>query len=321
MSLDRLRQVSTAAGLRPAGQPRRVTSHSNDTWAFDDDRLGPVVLRVSWRGDVSRLGREVAVAREVPIRYPEVLAHGEVDGLAYSVTRYIRGQALSELEPGQLREAIRQLAQALRVLHSWRPSAELTSVLLARRADPDRITGLLGADLNPLPLPRVLELVEHAATLPHTDPGLLREAASALTELAPAGRPLDDPGQAILHGDLQLGNLLWDGELVVLDLEWARFGPPLLDLQRLCAQADADVLAGHDTHPAVLRWLAEDYPEAFQAAPGELRLYGLAYAVRDLLVNPPGPSNLRRLVDGTWPAPGALPPGLHDLPAPRGVVR
>src|SRR4051794_15027573 len=97
---ERLKQVLSAGSLQPIGEPRRIESHSNDAWSFDDARLGPVVLRVSWRGDVERLRREVAVARHMPagIRYPEVLGCGRADlagfALSYSLTRRMTGSHL-----------------------------------------------------------------------------------------------------------------------------------------------------------------------------------------------------------------------------------
>ncbi|MGW0516022.1 aminoglycoside phosphotransferase family protein [Crossiella sp. NPDC003009] len=321
----RFEQVRTAAGLRPAEPPRRIRSHSNDTWAVQDERLGAVVLRVSWRGDTARIGREVAVAAQLPaeVRYPEVLGHGVTGELAYSLTRLTPGRPLDECWPylpvGQRRAAVSQLATMLRALHQWTTPPELTGLLLARPYQPpDRVTALLGADLTPLPADRAVELAQHAADQPGQDPGLLRAAAELLIQLAPADRSADDPAaHGLIHGDLQLGNLLWSeqGELTVLDFEWTRFGPPLLDLQRLCDHADTDALTGVDTHPTVLRWLEPDYPAAFTGPhpATRLRLYGLAYTVRDLLVNPPDharQSRLRRLVEDAWPAPGALPDSL-----------
>ncbi|MGO1055432.1 phosphotransferase family protein [Crossiella sp. CA198] len=329
----RLDHACATAGLRPTTPPRRIVSHSNDTWLIEDEWRGPVVLRVSWRGDVARIGREVAVTRRLPaaIRRPEVLDHGTLflhgSQLAYSLTRLVPGRPLDECWPalteGQRRSAVSQLAAMLRELHEWTPPPDLTALLLERPYHPEnRITGLLGADLNPLPVARAAELAEHASGLPHVEPGLLRAAAELLHRLAPFGQPVDDPAaHGLMHGDLQLGNLLWSesGELTMLDLEWVRFGPPLLDLQRLCARADTDHLVGADTHPTVLRWLAADYPAAF-AGPhpaARLRLYTLAYAIRDLIVHPPDREadpalhRLRRLVEDSWPVPGAWPDSLE----------
>lgn len=332
----RLRHVCSSAGIEP-GVVRRIMSHSNDVWALDDPRLGPVVLRVSWRGDVARFGREIAVAESMPasVRYPEVVGCGVVTvndcELAYTLTRRMEGRELEQcwyrLPAPQRRAAIRQVAVMLRDLHEWHPAANLAQLVLDRPYRPcDRITGLLGADVNPLPVTRALELAEHAATVPFVDPGLAHAAADLVRELASTGAQVDDPAtHGLIHGDLQLTNVWWSdpGVVTLLDLEWVRFGPPLLDMQRFCDQADADALAGSATHSAALRWLELDYPEPFQApgAAARLRLFSLSYAIRDVIVNPPGVAleklpadhslhRLRRLVDGTWPAPGALPDSL-----------
>lgn len=102
-----------------------------------------------------------------------------------------------------------------------------------------------------------------------------------------------------------------------------RFRPPDLELQRLSDCADADSLIGIDVHPTIVGWLHASHPELFEARDliDRLRLYSVAYALRHLIVAPPdGPEDslegdhslvrLRRLLDGRWPASGALPSGL-----------
>jgi hypothetical protein len=336
-AVERLAHVRAAAGLAPVAPPRLLESHSNDTWLLDDAERGSAVLRVSWRGDVDRLEREVAVAAAMPktVRYPEVLTHGRtcLDGveLSYSLTRRLAGVALDgrwpSLSDAQRRSAVSQLAVMLRDLHTWTPPATLVEPLLARwDLAGDDITGLLGADITPLPVARAVRLAEHAKGIRHVDPHLMADVIGVLDELGPLAQPVDDPtGNGVVHGDLHLSNLLWSdaGEVTLLDFEWVRFGPPLLDLQRLCENADSDVLNGVDTHPTVLRWLESDYPEPFGAehAPERVRLYSLVYAIRHVIVAPPDRDatdlppdhslhRLRRLVEGTWPQPSALPESL-----------
>jgi hypothetical protein len=173
---------------------------------------------------------------------------------------------------------------------------------------------LVGADANPLPVARALALA--ARGVPGVDPGLLAEAVAAIEDLRDLDPAVDDPSRhGLIHGDIHLHNL-WvsdQGELTILDFEWVRLAPPILELQRLCDSADEDALAGEDRHPAILRWLAADYPELFAAdrLMPRLRLQSLTFTIRELVTSPaerPATlARLRRLVDGTWPAAGALP--------------
>jgi hygromycin-B 7''-O-kinase len=124
----------------------------------------------------------------------------------------------------------------------------------------------------------------------------------------------------LVHGDLTFENILWDGAtLTLLDFEWARGGPPDLDLDvllRFCAYPMLHVADDyrHQTRAEdylhVPLWLHEDYPSLF-AHPrigARLVLYAIAFDVRDLLAAPPTggelprlhPLNrLRRIGDGT----------------------
>lgn len=333
---ERFKAVHEAAGLRPAAAPRPIDSDSNDAWHVSDERLGEIVVRVGWRGDITRLGREMAVATHLPaaVRYPRVVGHGHAvaDGhlLTYTLTRKLSGRPLDHhwaaLAEGRLRTAVSQLAEMLRELHSWRPPAHVADAVRAR---PDlkagTITGLIGSDVTPLPLPRAVALASHAATLPYVDNGLIAEAVAAMQDLHALSPVLDDPARhGLVHGDLHLNNL-WcsaNGDVVLLDLEWVRFGPPSFDLLRLCDSADEDVLRGNDMHPSVLRWLAAGYPELFGEPdlPARLRLYSMAFAIREIILTAPDRPDaplrpdhalhrLRRLLDGDWPAPGSLPVG------------
>lgn len=87
----------------------------------------------------------------------------------------------------------------------------------------------------------------HAAPLAPPDPALLLAARLERMRPALAALPLDDALRAVLvqslahpawpaaprllHGDLGLHNILWDGRrIALLDWEWASWGAPLLDL-------------------------------------------------------------------------------------------
>lgn len=330
---ERLKHVCAAAALLPQGSPCLLDSQSNDTWALDDARLGPVVLRICWRGDVSRMTRETAVLQQLPdtVRRPEVVGHGDVTAhghpLSYSLTRRLTGRSLDEAWPGltsaERRAAIGQTGSMLRELHGWAPPAALADVLGARLG-PAVATAdeLVGADLAPLPVSRAVRLAEHLARLPHVDTGLMAAAVGLLRTLGDPEPTVDTPGRfGLVHGDLNLSNLWWapDGTVSLLDFEWTRIAPPSLDLMRMCEYAD-DAIAGAGTYPSVLRMLEEEYPDLFRAEgiARHVRLYVLAYSVRSLAISPPdGPANLlppghalhrvRRIVAGRWPAPGTLP--------------
>lgn len=329
--IGRLAVVTAAAGLRPTGEPRRVASASNDTWSFDDRRYGPVILRVCWRGDVTRLRREEALGALTPdlVQVPEVVASGVIEDppLGWSVARRLSGRTLEICWPelGDLvrREVARRLGRMLRALHCWAPPPSVHAVFTARPALDNGITGLVGADITPLPPDRAVLIARSMAELPYVNPRLVSSAVELLERLGPLGGFIDCPDrQNLVHGDLNLSNvwLTEDGEIVLLDLEWARFGPPLLDLQRLCEYSDRDVIEGRgtDRHATILSWLCEDYPEILgeSRAPERMRLWSLAYAVRNVVTDPPRSVDpplghpvhrIRRIVDGTWPAPGAVP--------------
>ena len=120
-----------------------------------------------------------------------------------------------------------------------------------------------------------------------------------------------------VHGDLTFENVLWDGHVVtaLLDFEWSRRAPADIDLDVLLRFACFPYLHVAEDYEAETRaidyaevpyWMAEDYPELF-GFPQEferLRLYSIAYDVRELLAMPADP-----------PAPRAVP--APPLPAPR----
>lgn len=325
---ERLRQVCAVAGIEPATFPRRVQSGSNDAWLVDDRRLGAVVLRVAWRGDLTRLNREAAVLRQAPdgVPCPQVIQDGRtsVNGfpVSYALTRRIAGQMLVQQWPtltaAERRSAVAQLAQAMRQLHQWTPPAPLTQLVCTRPPSYlDTVDWVVGTDLHVLPPSRVLALAENTPSLPHVDQDLIPAAIDAIGELSDLDVVVDDPARhRLIHADLHFNNVWWSesGTVTLLDFEWVRFGPPDLDLQPLCDHADEDVRSGQDQHPTVLRWLAADYPELFQAPdlPARLLLYSLVYVLRQVIITVPDQATdyvnrLRRLVNGQWPAPGAVP--------------
>ena len=163
-----------------------LASDSNDTW-----RIGSVVLRICWRGDRDRFAREAAVTAALPpdVPYPEVLATGRDERLAWQVTRAIDGvplaQVLPELSTAQKRTAFRQTGQILAALNAYTFPETITAMLAAPRpADTTSLVELIGADLNPLPHQRALLLIGPARALPHVDAALIDDVEALLRALA-----------------------------------------------------------------------------------------------------------------------------------------
>lgn len=290
----------------PVAGARLVPSNNNDVW-----RLPAGYLRVAWRGDRSRIAREAELLGRlrtvVPV--PEVLDNGGDDRLAWSLTATVPGTPLAELctlpAPAGLRELVREVAGLLRALHSWPVPAELATLLRQPDADP---VHRAGGELVPPPSV-ALGLIAAARQLPFVDHGVLDAAARLLDEFPAATAD----GDVLLHGDCYLGNVLvHDGRLsAVIDFEYARMGPPDLELLSIVRAIDAEARLGV-ARPPLLAWLAQDYPELCSGADLDRRLwrYAIAYTVRHIVFWPPDRAEsdgldaghplhtLRRLVDG-----------------------
>lgn len=335
---DRLTHICSVAGLRPRTTPEPIQSYSNDTWILDLQG-GPAILRIAWSGDVTRLAREVAVTSDLPpeFPYPNLLDNGATvlddRPLVWMLTRQLPERPLDEVWPTltirQRNATVDELAAALRVLHAHVPSAEAAAAAGHRPTlDLTTLDGITGPDVNPFPVPRLTALLPYARAMPFVDPGLVDATAALVDELAGLEPSVDDPGTGVLvHGDVHLGNILAtaDGRITaVLDLEWVRFGPRWLELERLTQQADEDVRGGGGgTYRPIIERLVEVYPGIVDVdrLRDRLRLLSLGHALRHLVVWPPDAPEqsltpehpvhrLRALVDGSWPAEGALPRNL-----------
>ncbi len=144
----------------------------------------------------------------------------------------------------------------------------------------------------------LLRALTEAEQLEHVDTKVLKAAARMVLEGAPSLAPWDET--TLVHGDLTFENVLWDGQRItaILDFEFARAGPPDLDLDvflRFCAYpflhvaADYEHLTRVEDYAMVPFWLAEGYPELF-AHPSQIdrvRIFCIAYDVRELLLFPP----------------------------------
>lgn len=144
---------------------------------------------------------------------------------------------------------------------------------------------------------------------------LARQAAGLLRALhswpVPAGLAGTGDGDVLLHGDFYLGNVLvHDGQVsALIDFEFARMGPPDLELVSVIRALDMETRLGVP-RPPLLTWLAEDYPGLFAAPDLDRRLwaYAIAYTIRHIVFWPPD----RPETEGLDPA--------HPLPALRRLV-
>ncbi len=307
---------------------RRAPSTSNEVFLTDDH-----VIRINRdTANAGRLIREAELCLALPrLRWtPDVVKYGRLDRTAFSILRRQRGMTLArwwpDLRPSQRHAAIEQLAGCLRAIHSTSVPNEVKPITDAPQ--------LLGSAVNPtLPLLHGLQRLRNVANV---DPSLIDELDVKVRSLAPSVATYSET--RLVHGDLSLENVLWDGSSIsaILDFEWARGAPRELDLDVLCrflALPDLHVSAayrgrvGPDDYHNVVGWLAESYPELFSAGDlaQRLALFAIAYEVRAVLQVPPnGPAEAlhpahpyRRLMaaaaDG-GPAAGMVRPLVHPGP-------
>jgi aminoglycoside phosphotransferase len=282
---ERFERVAEAAKLTVDALPVRLPSDSNDAW-----RVGDLVLRICWRGDRTRLQREAVILEHLPDEVPHVrLADaGVIDDLTWTLSHWVPGTMLSaawpSLDAAQRRTAAEQLGHALQALHAWEPSPEVRAALAART--PQRNTSdVIGAELNPLPVDRALQLVEPATHLENVDPHAIVQLGEELKRLRPIDALRNPNEGVVVHGDAHLDNVLWDGTRLValIDFEWARLGPPDLELQPMLVFDDVEIL---------IRSIVHSYPgiAAHPRFVERLWLYDLAATLRDLLVKSPLPA-------------------------------
>jgi aminoglycoside phosphotransferase (APT) family kinase protein len=217
-TLDALRAFLGARGeltTRAIGD-----GHSNLTYLVTGDELSVVVRRPPpppappGAHDVLREARVIAALHGTGVPVPEVLAvaqAGEVLDVPFYVMSYIEGAiATTDTPPGLDGRAIAfSMVDTLKALHTvdW----------LARGLEGfGRPEGFNGRHLK-----RMARLVEN-----HFEP------FAPCFEWLSANVP-DESGDAILHGDFRLGNLMLTSPgrvAAVLDWELATIGDPLLDV-------------------------------------------------------------------------------------------
>lgn len=290
LALIRARRALAEAGLDPDVEIERASSVNNEVWLTPD-----LVIRMNLQPD-QRLRREAALAASLPaeIGYPAVVGYGGDMGSEWLLHERVPGLPLSRCWPDlsvpQRRSAITQLAARLRLLHHCRAPAvaELHTqpqLLDHARTGEGAVRGLRAA-------------IRRACELEHIDRRKMEELDALVAATADCLEPFD--ADTLVHGDLTFENMLWDGSQLtaLLDFEWARRGPPDLDLDvlmRFVAYPFLHVAPDYE-HRTLARdygdvpvWLAEDYPELFDVPRQfeRVRLYSIAWDVQELLRFPP----------------------------------
>ncbi len=288
----RLEIVRTAVPVDLGGAVL-AESWSNDTWL-----TGGSVLRVCWRGDRKRLLREGMLLESLPAWVPhaEVLAAGCTEGLTWLVHRRIPGERLDLVWPRltarERRDAVVSLAGVLKALHGWKPTSgvreQLRQAPLPGAVVPDDI---VGAAIVPLPVPRLFPLLGWLEDQPGMDSDLACRVRVRVEELRPLVSDAEFCDGVVVHGDASFANVLWhQGRLVaLLDLEWARLGPPDLEFATISGDA-ADIQAREFSSAVsasevpVLAWLRAGYPELFdrEHLTERVWLYDICFRVRQL---------------------------------------
>jgi aminoglycoside phosphotransferase (APT) family kinase protein len=268
-------------------------SWSNDTWLTSGS-----VLRVCWRGDRERLVREAMLLRSLPGAVPHatVLAAGRTGGLTWIVLRRLPGERLDLVWPTlsrqEQRDAVAGLAGALKALHEWKPPVvlrqQLQQAALARPVTPEDI---IGAGIVPLPISRLLLLLGWLEEQPGMDSDLAGRVRARIGELRPLVSDAEFEGGVVVHGDASFANVLWHrGRLAaLLDLEWARLGPPDLEFATISGD-DADIQARgvsggvSASELPLFTWLRAGYPELFarRYLTERVWLYDICFRIRQI---------------------------------------
>jgi len=288
MAMARARRALLHAGLDSTVALEAASSVTNEVWLTDRH-----VIRVNRRPN-QRLRREAILGPSLPaeIGYPMVVSYGGQLGADFLVVRRVPGRPLAHCWPTmgheQRRRAVSQLAAKMKRLHQTPGPADLPTI--------DAPQMLRGDTLSPVM--SLLVALGQARGLANVDPGLIDDVEDLVYELSPAIEPFHS--DHLVHGDLTFENVLWDGRDVtaILDFEWARTAPADVDLDvflRMCCYPFlhvGDKWVEHtraEDYAEVPWWLHEDYPELFSVPRqyDRLRLYSLAYDLRDLTMFPP----------------------------------
>jgi len=288
MAMARARHALMHAGLDASVPLEAASSVTNEVWLTPNH-----VVRINRRPN-QRLRREAILGPRLPaeIGYPMVVAYGGRMGADYLVLKRIPGRPLAHCWPDMSsdsrRDAIRQLAAKLKRLHMTPGPPDLPRIDAPQMLRSDTLS----------PVMSLLVALDQVRSLPYVDNRLINDVEQLVFDLTPAIEPFKS--RFLVHGDLTFENILWDGERItaVLDFEWARTSPPDVDLDvflRVCCLPQLHVADAYyertraEDYAEVPWWMQEEYPELF-AVPRQLdrlRLYSIAYDIRDLATFPP----------------------------------
>lgn len=282
----RARQALREAGLPWEGPLERASSTRNEVYLAEDH-----VVRFNIEPS-DRLTREARIYQLLADRpwVPDLVAHGGRLAADFLIVTRRPGVPLSRcwptMPPGRRHRAIRQFTACLADLHQVHNDGTLLEI--------GPTPHLLG-DLDPIgPL---MEGLDRLAMMRGAEPHLVADVRKLATSLVTA---LDrGPHRTLIHGDLTLENVLWDGNQItaIVDFEWCRPGPADLDLDVLSRffsipgahlpveAADAQDASEYRHAPT---WMAQTYPALFEhpRLAERLLLYALAFEVRDVLASP-----------------------------------
>ncbi len=296
----RARHALRTAGFDDPKILERASSTRNEVFLSPD-----LVVRVN-RHPNQRLRREALLCRHLPDApwAPEVLAYGGEVGADYLVVKRQPGLPLSrwwpDMSPAMRREAVRQLCEALAVIHETHTPVHIPRIDNSPHLiDPRNVT----------PLVPLLIAIDEMSWM---DRGLFGDLAAAVNLTAPA---LSEYSQrTLIHGDLSFENLLWDGARLtgILDFEWCRGAPLDLELDvlfRFCAFPHAHVAPDYeartlaDDYADVPGWVAEDRPDLFEHPDlfERLILYAISFSVQELVTYPLDPSMPRTMLGPMHP--------------------
>jgi aminoglycoside phosphotransferase (APT) family kinase protein len=266
-------------------------SWSNDAWL-----AGGSVLRVCWRGDRERLVREATLLGSLPAAVPHatVVAAGRTGDLTWMVLRRLPGERLDLVWPTlsgrEQRDAVAGLAGALKALHGWQPPPVVRQQLRQAALTPPNTAGdSVGAGIVPLPISRLLPLLDWLDDQPGVHSALAGRVRARIGELGPLVSDAEFEDGAVLHGDASFANVLWhQGRLAaLLDLEWARLGPPDLEFATISGddagiQARGSSRAVSASELPLLAWLRAGYPGLFdrEHLTERVWLYDICFRIR-----------------------------------------
>jgi len=288
-AMARARRALAEAGLDFQAPLQSASSVTNEVWLTDR-----YVIRVN-RKPNQRLRREAFLGPLLPheVGYPRIVGYGGELGADWLIAERVPGNVLSRVWPTmstvERRSAVRQLANILRHLHQVPCPDDLPEI----DAAPQLLDARAFRAVDPL-----LEALAEVAGFPNIEARLIEEAQAIVLDTSSVIEPFDQ--RTLVHGDLHFENVLWDGHVVtaLLDFEWARAAPRDLDLDvflRFCAYPYLHVAEDYEQgtraedYVDVPYWMAEDYPELFSFPRqfDRMRLYCIAYDVRELLLYPP----------------------------------